>query len=676
MASQETRSISNDEITKHHFKNLAKGTAVRNKDGSVSTVYTRQVDLLNQKGKKVPTLIPSVYDGKILNEEEAVERAVSSGLTYPTATTHEELREFDKRIHKDMKDTSAEEAASILGGLEPKMNKGGMTKQMEMFEDGGLSDEGGTIDEASGNDVPVGSLKEEVRDDIPAQLSEGEFVLPADVVRYHGLDKIMRLRDEAKAGLSRMEDMGQMGNSEEAVLPDDMPFNMEDLEMGEDSVSNDVPFNSDDLEMNVGGLVPQQQQPYGVVQPVAPQVTNTYTVPSAFTNTTQQPAVPVMPIVSPPIPAPTTPSFLLPQQTATAKPAQYSFKELMPGTVRREELNAAGQTGTPTVTPSTTTRTSTGGGSGTGSTATDLAGAAATAYTAYKVAPKVMAGAKSAYAALTGNAKAAKTGAEIVPYFKRAAGNTLKHPLKTVAETAATEGIKKKAIADATTKVLGKGMSGKAGVGINAQGIGYAAPTFVAAIALYSLFQGMAGMPSGKKNLAKYKEEVRDKRIKEVIVPYKQMMSGMAGVPYEQLLASQQPPKTPWQDMEDDIRASGVGDLDYELDNAKTMFQSNPVFQKQNEEFLAQGDNAKWFNPDMSRTDYMGELYENNPSLKSMAEASKNSFVAGTRLPTGAPNPVLVAQEQYSAHIEAGGEPSTFVPDFEPKETTTETAGT
>ena len=41
--------------------------------------------------------------------------------------------------------------------------------------------EGGMIDEVSGNDVPTGSTREEVRDDIPAQLSEGEFVFPADV---------------------------------------------------------------------------------------------------------------------------------------------------------------------------------------------------------------------------------------------------------------------------------------------------------------------------------------------------------------------------------------------------------------------------------------------------------------------------------------------------------------
>lgn len=104
------------------------------------------------------------------------------------------------------------------------------------FDEGGLMDEGGSVDPVSGNDVPVGSTKEEVRDDIPAQLSEGEFVLPADVVRFHGLEKIMALRDEAKAGLARMEAMGQMGNSEEAIIPDGVPFDINDLDMEDDGV--------------------------------------------------------------------------------------------------------------------------------------------------------------------------------------------------------------------------------------------------------------------------------------------------------------------------------------------------------------------------------------------------------------------------------------------------------
>jgi len=122
-----------------------------------------------------------------------------------------------------------------------------LNKQMELFEEGGLKDEGGMVDEVSGNDVPTGSTREEVRDDIPAQLSEGEFVLPADVVRYHGLEKIMALRDEAKQGLQKMEAMGQMGNSEEATLDDDVPFGMDDLDM------EDEP--QEEMEMAEGGYV-------------------------------------------------------------------------------------------------------------------------------------------------------------------------------------------------------------------------------------------------------------------------------------------------------------------------------------------------------------------------------------------------------------------------------------
>ena len=65
-----------------------------------------------------------------------------------------------------------------------------MDEQMSMFNEGGLFDEGGEVDEESGNEVPIGGTKEGVRDDIPAMLSEGEFVFPADVVRYIGLEKL------------------------------------------------------------------------------------------------------------------------------------------------------------------------------------------------------------------------------------------------------------------------------------------------------------------------------------------------------------------------------------------------------------------------------------------------------------------------------------------------------
>lgn len=76
--------------------------------------------------------------------------------------------------------------------------------------------EGGTnVDPVSGNEVPTGSLPEEVRDDVDAKLSPGEFILPADVVRFIGLERLMKMRDEAKKGLERMSQIGQMGNAEE-----------------------------------------------------------------------------------------------------------------------------------------------------------------------------------------------------------------------------------------------------------------------------------------------------------------------------------------------------------------------------------------------------------------------------------------------------------------------------
>ena len=195
----------------------------------------------------------------------------------------------------------------------PEMNKGGMPveKQMDMFDDGGLMDEGGTVDEQSGNDVPPGSLKEEVRDDIPAQLSEGEFVFPADVVRYIGLEKLMQMRQEAKAGLARMEDMGQMGNSEEAVLPDDIPFTLDDIEMDDDT-----------MEFQTGGLVPNQ---FGV-----------YQQPSQFANY-QAPTIPAAPVMQPTQQA-VMPTGFTPVTTPAAPTTDGtvpSFEQLMPTTTGR-----------------------------------------------------------------------------------------------------------------------------------------------------------------------------------------------------------------------------------------------------------------------------------------------------------------------------------------------------
>lgn len=66
------------------------------------------------------------------------------------------------------------------------------------------------FDPVSGNPIPLGSSAENVRDDIPAALSTGEYVMPADVVRWHGLRHIMDMYTEAKMGLMAMASIGQI----------------------------------------------------------------------------------------------------------------------------------------------------------------------------------------------------------------------------------------------------------------------------------------------------------------------------------------------------------------------------------------------------------------------------------------------------------------------------------
>lgn len=107
----------------------------------------------------------------------------------------------------------------------------------KLFAEGGVMQEGGTTDPVSGNEVPPGAMKEEVRDDIPAQLSEGEFVFPADVVRYIGLATLMKLRDKAKTGLKKMEEIGQMGNADQ-VEDGEALFGGE--EMDDETFSNEI----------------------------------------------------------------------------------------------------------------------------------------------------------------------------------------------------------------------------------------------------------------------------------------------------------------------------------------------------------------------------------------------------------------------------------------------------
>ena len=75
-------------------------------------------------------------------------------------------------------------------------------------------------------------MKKEVRDDVPINISEGEFVLPADVVRYHGLEKIMNMRQMQNRIKTLWIRWVRWVTPDQATLPDDIPFQPQNYQEG------------------------------------------------------------------------------------------------------------------------------------------------------------------------------------------------------------------------------------------------------------------------------------------------------------------------------------------------------------------------------------------------------------------------------------------------------------
>jgi len=162
---------------------------------------------------------------------------------------------FAKKAKKTTPDDPQFEFENKVTGVKANFNEGGMAmdEQTRMaFALGGSVED---VDPVSGNEVPTGSLPEEVRDDIPAQLSEGEYVVPADVVRFYGVKFFEDLRTQAKEGFADMEANGRIGGEPlppegmEMVEPDgeDFPFDISELQ----TVAEDQPM----VNMKDGGYL-------------------------------------------------------------------------------------------------------------------------------------------------------------------------------------------------------------------------------------------------------------------------------------------------------------------------------------------------------------------------------------------------------------------------------------
>ena len=130
------------------------------------------------------------------------------------------------------------EIEDLTGEEELKFAEGGPVMELDEQTEMAFGNGSARVDPVSGNEVPPGALPSEVRDDIPARLSEGEYVVPADVLQYYGIKFFEDLRGKAKMELSGMEQNGRMGGEpvDEAPMEsmEELPFGAEELQSYDD----------------------------------------------------------------------------------------------------------------------------------------------------------------------------------------------------------------------------------------------------------------------------------------------------------------------------------------------------------------------------------------------------------------------------------------------------------
>ncbi len=149
-----------------------------------------------------------------------------------------------------------------------------------MQQGGVLRDDGMNTDPVSGNEVPSGSMAKEVRDDIDAKLSEGEYVVPADVVRFHGVQKFEDLRNQAKQGFGRMERDGRIGGE---PVDDDFPIPVDQLQTfdeGGDTSTYEQTFGQPfQMGQRYGDMGAVENRGYELITYISPDGKRTIVIP-------------------------------------------------------------------------------------------------------------------------------------------------------------------------------------------------------------------------------------------------------------------------------------------------------------------------------------------------------------------------------------------------------------
>jgi len=183
-----------------------------------------------------------------MNEDTEVEPL--GDMSYPegyteydslnNATDEQEFDESDDTVvEREGMDFSEPEGVADISFFESLFNDVGMgdftTEQDYTFEADTLNlNEGGhvekevdfvkdkeSVEDSDNGDPPPGATPEEVADDVPAMLSEGEYVLPANVVRYLGLERVISMHRRVLSEIQQMEDLGMIQNVDEDGKPED-----------------------------------------------------------------------------------------------------------------------------------------------------------------------------------------------------------------------------------------------------------------------------------------------------------------------------------------------------------------------------------------------------------------------------------------------------------------------
>jgi len=101
-------------IVLHHLRNIAEQKTSTNESGELQTVFTTIVQI---DGNEV--LIPTVWDGAILTPKAAKERAIASGIEWPSEpiskTAVRTLKKLDEELHERINPISIKEAEAKLG---------------------------------------------------------------------------------------------------------------------------------------------------------------------------------------------------------------------------------------------------------------------------------------------------------------------------------------------------------------------------------------------------------------------------------------------------------------------------------------------------------------------------------------------------------------------------------